>query len=332
MNRLPLAVSRLARHPLARLAAVLLVLPLINPSKTLSIQILIWGLFAVSYNLLLGYTGLLSFGHATFFGIGSYAAGLFLKHVAPSALVSLVLGLLVAALAAFVVGWFCLRRRGVYFAMLTLAFGQMVYFVGFQWTGLTGGDDGLRGIPTPPVGLPGVAALPITSVQHPYAFYYFALAVVLLALAAQARLMNAPFGHALQAIRESEERARAVGYDTTRVQLVAYVFAGAFAGLAGALNALYLGFVPLESLSLYTGGAVLMMTVLGGKGTLIGPFLGAAVYWTLEDFLSRVIDSWPLVVGAIFVACVLLLPRGLGGSLAWIARARRPRPRDGVAA
>lgn len=192
------------RYPLLTLAATLALLPVVNPSKTLLIQILIWGLFAVSYNILLGYTGLLSFGHAIFFGIGSYAAGLFLKQADPSLLGALALGALVPTLAAVGIAWLSLRRRGVYVSMLTLAF------------------------------------------------------------------------------------------------------------------------VPLESLGGYTGGAVLMMTILGGKGTFVGPFVGAGVYWALQDFLANVTDSWPLLVGAIFMLCVVVLPRGIAGTVAGWGGGRAP--------
>lgn len=311
------------RVPILALIGALALLPFVIPSKTMAIQILIWGLFAVSYNTLLGYTGLLSFGHAIFFGLGSYATGLMLAKVAPDMLWgALALSVAVPALAAVPVGWLSLRRRGVYFSMLTLAFGQMIYFLGFQWASLTGGDDGLRGVHTPPVRLAGME-IPIVSVKHPYAFYYFTLVFVVLSVLALSRMVESPFGRALQAIRESEERAKAVGYDTNRVTLLAFIFAGAAAGLAGGLNALYLGFVPLESLAQTTGGIVLMMTVMGGKGNFVGPFVGSAIYWFMEDTLARLTESWPLVLGAIFVLVVIFLPKGVTGSIQWT---RRPAP------
>lgn len=294
------------KRPLPLLLVILAILPFVNPSQTLSIQILIWGLFAVSYNLLLGYTGLLSFNHATYFGIGSFTAGLLLKHWVPSTPLALLAGVVTGALSAAVVGWFCLRRRGVYFSMLTLAFGQLVYFALFQLDTITGGDDGLRGVPTP-----SVFGINLTPIQNPLSFYYFCYIVLALALVVQNVIVRSPFGRALEAIRESEERARAVGYNTNAVQLLCLVFAGAFAGLAGALNALYLGYVPIASLGSTTSGPVLMMTVLGGKGSFMGPFLGAAVYRAMEDYFAGLTENWPLLVGGIFVLCVLLLPQGL---------------------
>ncbi len=300
---------------LLTLLAVLVILPFINPSKTLSIQILIWGLLAVSYNLLLGYTGLLSFGHSVFFGLGSYAAGLYLKEAGSGLWGGLAAGIVVAALGAAVVGWFCLRRRGVYFAMLTLAFCQMAYFLGFQLDFITGGDDGLQGVPTPDLVIPGLGSIPLLSIRHPENFYFFCLALVAVSLFLQELLVRSPFGRGLQAIRESEERSRAVGYDSGGLQWLAFVFSGGLAGLAGTMNTLYLGFVPLESLSLATSGTILMMTILGGKGVLVGPFIGAGLFLALQDYLAVYTESWPLIVGAIFVGFVLALPSGLGGGL-----------------
>lgn len=298
------------------LIALLILLPFVNPSKTLSNQILIWGLFAISYNLLLGYTGLLSFGHAMFFGLGSYATGHYLIHLDNGLWGGLLAGILCGAVGAVVIGWFCLRRRGVYFAMLTLAFGQMLYFLGFKLDFITGGDDGLQGVPTPSLVIPWVKKISLVSIQHPYNFYFFCLALVIAVLLLKEVLVRSPFGKGLQAIRESEERSLALGYDTMSVQWLAFVLSGALAGLAGAMNTLYLGFVPLDSLALATSGTVLIMTILGGKGLLIGPFVGAGLFLGLQDLLSAYTDSWQLVVGAIFVIVVILLPSGIAGGLA----------------
>lgn len=311
------------------LVAALLVLPAVNPSNPLSIQILIWGLLAISYNLLLGYTGLLSFGHAIFFGVGAYSSGLYLKHVQGGVWAGLAVGIAGAMAVAAVVGWFCLRRRGVYFGMLTLAFGQMVYFIAYQLDHVTGGDDGLQGVPTPGLSIPGMLEpLSLVSIRHPHQFYFFCLALVVAVLAMNELLVRSPFGRALQAIRESEERSLAVGYDTMRVQWLAFVISGAIAGLAGSLNTLNLGFASIDSLSLETSGMVLIMTILGGKGVLVGPFLGAGVVLGLQDLLSAYTDSWQLVLGAVFVAVVVLVPSGIAGGLgnlgtSWMRRRRR---------
>jgi len=195
--------------------------------------------------------------------------------------------------------------------MLTLAFAQLLYFVGFHLADWTGGDDGLRGITLPPLALPGVTIPLDTSL----AFYYFALALVATAVAALKRILDSPFGAVLQAIRENSERASACGYDTSRVKLLSFVFSALFAGLAGSLDALRLNVVPIESLYWTTSGQVVIMTLLGGAGTFFGPFVGAATFLVLEDRLAVFTESWPLVVGAIFMAFVLFLPKGIWGTL-----------------
>src|SRR3989442_1077679 len=215
-----------------------------------------------------------------------------------------------------VIGFLCLRRRGIYFAMLTLAFAQLLYFIGFHLAEWTGGDDGLRGIPQLPLTLPGVAI----RLNTPLAFYYFAFALVALAVAGLKRILDSPFGAVLQAIRENSDRAVACGYDITRVKLLSFVFSALFTGLAGALDALRLTVVPIESLYWTTSGQVVIMTLLGGAGTFFGPFVGAATFLVLEDRLSVFTESWPLVVGAIFMAFVLFLPKGIWGTL--LARLR----------
>lgn len=299
-------------HPLATFALLFLVLPFPVPSTTLLTQVLLYGLLALGFNLVYGYAGLLSFGHAAFFGLGAYGTGIALARLhVTSVWVALALGLVLSAAGGAVIGYFCLRRRGIYFAMLSLAFAQLLYYVGFHLPALTGGDDGLRGIPILPVNLLGVRF----GLDSPLRFYYFALVLVGLAVAALKRILESPFGAALQAIRENADRATACGYDVNRVRLLAFVFSGAFAGLAGGLNALYLRIVPIDTLYWTTSGQVVMMALLGGAGTFFGPFVGAGVFLVLEDVLSLVTESWQLVVGAIFVVFVLFLPRGVWGTL-----------------
>jgi branched-chain amino acid transport system permease protein len=210
-----------------------------------------------------------------------------------------------------VIGFFCLQRRGIYFAMLTLAFAQLLYFIAFHLASWTGGDDGLRGIPQLRLGLAGVS-LPLDTTL---AFYYFSYALVGLAVAGLKRILDSPFGAVLQAIRENGDRAVACGYDVNRIKLLSFVFSALFTGLAGALDALRLTVVPIESLYWTTSGQVVMMTLLGGAGTFFGPFVGAATFLVLEDRLSVFTESWPLVIGAIFSLFVLFLPRGIWGTL-----------------
>ena len=323
----------LEAHPVYGLAVVFLILPVVVPEKTLVTNILTYGLFAVSFNLLLGYTGLLSFGHSTFLGLGSYAAALFLvKLQIVNLWLALLAGVAFPAVVAIGIGWFCLRRRMVYFSMLTLAFNQMVFFIVFQLRDITGGDDGLRGIPIPNFDLPGIS-FTIDSIREPMRFYFFVYVLVVLCLFAVFRIVQSPFGRALQAIRESEERARAIGYDTQRVQHLSFFFAGAFAGLAGALNALFFGFVALETLSWFTAGIAVIMTILGGKGTFVGPFIGATVYLLIQEYTSKdpflglvanpLAKNWPLLLGGTFVLMVLFLPQGLWGTYKdWLHRRR----------
>jgi branched-chain amino acid transport system permease protein len=307
-------VGRLAalivRHPIPAFFVVFAVFPFVVPYKALATQVLVYGLFALGFNLLYGYTGLLSFGHAAFFGLGAYGTGVTLARLGVTSVwVGLAVGLVLAALGGAIIGYLCLRRRGIYFAMLSLAFAQLLYFIGFHLSWITGGDDGLRGIPALPLGLGGVRV----SLDTPLGFYYFVLVVVGAAVAVLKRILDSPFGAVLQAIRENTDRATACGYDVTRVKLLSFVFSGAFAGLAGGLNALYLQVVPIDTLYWTTSGQVVMMALLGGAGTFFGPFVGAGVFLILEDVLSVFTESWQLVIGAVFMAFVLFLPRGIWG-------------------
>ncbi len=304
----PLA-AWIGRHPVLAFFVVFAVFPWLVPYRSLATQVLIYGLFALGFNLLYGYTGLLSFGSAAYWGLGAYGAGIALaKLKVTSVWLALGLGVGAAAIGGAVFGFFCLRRRGIYFAMLTLAFAQLLYFVGFHLADLTGGDDGLRGITVPSPGF-GI------DLNRSVVFYYFSLVLVGLAVAGLKRILDSPFGAVLQAIRENADRATACGYDVARVKHLSFVFYAMFCGLAGALDALRLTVVPIESLHWSTSGQVVIMTLLGGAGTFFGPFIGAAAFLVLEDAISVVTESWPLVIGAIFMAFVLFLPRGIWGTL-----------------
>lgn len=318
-------IARLARavaaRPVLSFVVFFAVFPFLMPYKALATQVLIFGLFALGFNILYGYTGLLSFGHAAYYGLGAYGTGIALARLQVDSLwLGLGAGLLVAAAGGAIIGYLCLRRRGIYFAMLTLAFAQLLYFVGFHLADVTGGDDGLRGIPTLPVRIPGVGAIALDS---SLAFYYFAFVIVAVAMFALKRILESPFGAVLQAIRENGERAQACGYNVNRIRWLSFVFSASFAGLAGGLDAMRLSVVPIESLYWTTSGQAVIMTLLGGAGTFFGPFVGAGTYLVLEDRLSVVTESWPLVVGAIFMAFVLFLPQGIWGTL--LARLFRPR-------
>ena len=306
------AIGWVGRHPVAAFGVFFAVFPFLMPYKALASQVLIFGLFALGFNLLYGYTGLLSFGHAAYYGLGAYGTGIALaKLKLGSLLLGLAAGPLLAVLGGIAIGFFCLRRRGIYFAMLTLAFAQLLYFIAFHLADVTGGDDGLRGIPQLPLNLFGWKL----SIESPLEFYYFAFALVFLAVASLKRILDSPFGTVLQAIRENGDRASACGYDVNRVKHLSFVFSAFFAGLAGALDALRLAVVPVESLYWATSGQVVIMTLLGGAGTFFGPFVGAGTYLVLGDRLAIFTERWPLVIGLIFMTFVLFLPKGIWGTI-----------------
>ena len=298
-------------HPLV-LALVFVLLPLIVPYHALATHMLVFGLFASAFDLLLGHTGLLSFGHAAFFGVGAYTAALAAKLFDLPLLTCLLLGVLAAGLWGVIIGGLALRQRGIAFAMLTLAFGQMLFFAALQLRDLTGGDDGLRGIPIRSVGLSGVGEFRLDNSLN---VYIFVAIVVWLALQALRRILDSPFGHVIHAIRENAARAQACGYDVRRVQLLAFTLSALLSGVAGSLYAFTLYFVALETLHWALSGYVALMAILGGSGTLFGPMIGGAAFILLRDVVSTYTDAWQLFVGAAFVLCVMVFPRGIWGTL-----------------
>ncbi len=289
-----------------------------------AMDIAAWALFAVSVDLLLGYVGLLSFGHAAFWGVSAYTSGLVAIHSGAPFFVGVLVGAVVAAALAVPIGYLSVRRTGIYFAMVTLAFAQLVYFVANQWRDLTGGENGLQAVPRELFGL---------DLSDPFYFYYAGLPIILLGLAAAWRVVRSPFGRVLVAIRDNPARARALGYPVDRYKLLAFVLSAAIAGLAGGLFAANHGFVSLQEVYWPTSGKVVMMVVLGGIGTLWGPILGAALVVQLEDFLATSgFDGIGIVTGAVFILVVVLFRRGLWGTTAHLLtlwrdrRAGRRRP------
>jgi branched-chain amino acid transport system permease protein len=304
-------VEVISRNPLVFILLFFIIFPFVVPYKALATQIIIWGLFALGYNVCLGYTGMLSFGHAAYFGIGAYAAGIVLIRLWENIWFSLLCALFMGGVTAFILGYFCIKRRGIYFAMLTLAFAQLLYFIGFQWVDLTGGDNGLRNIPAVPLSVFGLSI----DIYPPLRFYFFVLLFVASSLLAINLILQSPFGHVLQAVRENEQRAKSCGYETSNVRWLAFVISGAISGLAGGLYTLYLHFVGAESLYWTTSGQVVMMTLLGGMGTFIGPFIGAGVFLYIEDTLSAITANWMIFLGPVFVLCVLFFPEGIWGTI-----------------
>ena len=281
--------------------------PHIAPYIALASEILIFALFAMAFDLMLGYAGMLSFGHAAFFGLGAYCTGLILKNVYPSVPLALLGGVIASSLAGFIIGFLSIRRRGIYFTMVTLAFAQMFYFIAFKWTGLTGGDDGLQRVPRPWLG-------PI-NLQSQIVFYYFLLFSVVICAVILVRIVNSPFGRTLQAQRENRNRAMSIGYDVDKFKLMAVILSAFFSGLAGGFYALLLNFVPLSSLHWTTSGDVVVMTITGGMGTLFGPVLGAVGIILLRDIISNYTESWTFIMGVLFMAAVLGFRGGLIGIL-----------------
>ena len=299
---------------------VLLVLPLVL-YPVLALEIVTWGLFAVALDLLLGFVGVLSFGHAAFWGTGGYAAGILARQFGLAFPVAAVIGMLSAVVLAVPLGYLTIRRRGIYFAMVTLAFSQMVYYVANEWRPVTGGENGVQGIPH---------TLGSIDLADPRAFYYAALPLLLLCFWLAHRVVHSPFGHVLVAIRDNEPRAQALGYPTRRYKLLAFIISAGLSGFAGALFTLAHSFASLDLVDWRTSGTVVVMTILGGIGTLWGSVVGAAIFLLLRDTLSTFTDAWGVITGTVFVIIVLAFRRGVWGTLLY---ARIPRGhRVGVAA
>jgi len=284
----------------------------------LGTRVLVLGLAAMSVNFLLGFTGVLSFGHAAYFGLGAYGAGLSLKFLALSTPLALLCGTLLGGVAGALLGALIVRRRGVYFAMVTIAFGQVFYYIAFQWSSLTGGDDGLRGFSRQPLHL-GLATVDILS--NATAFYYFVLACFALAVGIMGFVLRSPFGHTMIAIRENERRARFLGIPVERHIWIAFTLSCFFIGFAGALYALTNNFADPRGLHYSQSGDFVMMAVMGGMRRFWGPLLGAVVFVVLQDYLSSITVNWMSFVGMLFVAVVLFFPRGLLGMLGGRSRA-----------
>lgn len=286
----------------------------------MAIEILYFGLFAVSFNLLFGYAGLLSFGHAATFGVGGYTVGLALKHIVGLPLLgALGLGALAGALGGALIGSFCVRLRGTYFALLTLAFSQFLYAVALKWRNVTRGDDGLT-VTVPDVGLPGLGVLHMGQPAH---FYWLALTVVLTCLWAAWRFTRTPLGNAVLLMRENDERAAFLGYSVVSTKLIVFISAATLAAVAGGLFASFQRLISPTSLDLPIGTEVVFMAVLGGTRSFLGPFLGATVYILLQDWLSRTTDRWPFLLGLLFVLMVLYAHTGLTGLLGRNGSVRR---------
>ncbi len=274
-----------------------------------------FALFAAAFNLLLGYVGLLSFGHAAFFGAGAYITGYAAKVLGWSPEISVVAGGVIGAALGLVIGYLAIKRKGIYFSMITLALSQMVFFIALQ-APFTGGEDGLQPIPRGKL-------FGLIDLNSNNAIYGFVLVVFVLSVFALWRVVNSPFGQVLKAIREHEPRAISLGFDVTRYKLIAFVISAALTGVAGGLKALVTQIASLTDITWQTSGEVILMTILGGIGTTLGPILGAGLVKSLEDHLASIGFPVPVLIGIIFVACVLLFRRGMIGELEHWLRNRK---------
>jgi branched-chain amino acid transport system permease protein len=295
----------------------LVIFPWLMPYEALAVNILILGLYALGFNLVFGYTGLLSFGHAAFLGTGAYGCGIAVAHYGIGWFGAILIGTSLATVLAAIMGALAIRTKGIYFAMVTLALSMCIYYAYYQMQSVTGGENGLRGVNIKTISVLGFELAFI----NPTVKYYVMLAFVGTAIWLFSRLLDSPFGAVLEAIRENEERAKACGYDVARTKLLVFIISGALCGLAGALNALHLSIVPIETLHYTTSGQVVMMALLGGMGTFFGPFVGAATFLLIQDVFSSLTSHWQLFVGIIFIVFVLFFPRGIWGSiLQWMER------------
>ncbi|WP_159010677.1 branched-chain amino acid ABC transporter permease [Bradyrhizobium sp. S69] len=302
-------LAKLHRASLASL--VVLVFPLVMPFTALAANILIYGLFALGFNLVYGYLGLLSFGHAALFGTGAYFCGIAIVHLGLPWYAGIGLGVVGGLLMAAVIGVLAIRTRGIYFAMVTMALSQCAYYLFYEAVDWTGGENGLRGINIHQISVFGLKL----DFINPLTRYYVIAAFVIAAFFVLSRILASPFGAVIEAVRENEARARASGYDVTTTRLITFVLSGGFCGLAGALQALHLSIVPIEILHYDTSGIVVMIALLGGMGTFFGPMIGAAAFLMLENIVSTWTVHWQLIVGAVFMICVLFFPAGIWGTL-----------------
>jgi branched-chain amino acid transport system permease protein len=309
-------VATLIRITYLSLLALLIVAPMIGLYPVFVMKLLCFALFACAFNLLLGFTGLLSFGHAAFFGSAAYVTGWFIKSQGWSPELGLLAGAAAAGLLGVVFGAIAIRRQGIYFAMITLALAQMVFFICLQ-ASFTGGEDGLQGVPRGRL-------FGLVPLQSDTAMYYLVATIFVACYLAIGRIVSSPFGQVLKMIRENEPRAISLGYEVDRYKLLAFVLSATLAGLAGGMKTLVMGFATLSDVHWSMSGEVILMSLLGGVGTLFGPVVGSGIVVALQDLLADKVGAWvTVIIGVIFVICVLAFRKGVVGELqAWFERRR----------
>ena len=313
----PSTVQTRAAELLVLLALLVLPFLMTDYPRALLSEIYIFAIFAMSLDLLLGFTGLMSLGHAAFFGLGAYAVAVLGAQFGINAWLGLAAGVAIAGCGAALIGFFCVRTGGIPFLMLTLAFSQLVFSVALKWRDVTGGSDGIA-----------IAEKPSFfgfDLSNSLVMYFMALSFFALAYWGLRRLLNAPLGHAFVGIRENEQRMMAIGYPTRAYKLISFTIAGAIAGLAGGLYAIFNGFISADAVYWTASGDILIMTMLGGAGTLIGPAIGAAIVLLMKNVVSSYSEHWLAIIGVTFICCVMFFPGGLWGTLQRL-QWRRVRP------
>ncbi|WP_454685418.1 branched-chain amino acid ABC transporter permease [Ancylobacter moscoviensis] len=306
-----------ARYILAAAFAILAIAAPFLFYPTFAMKLLCFALFAVAFNLLIGFTGLLSFGHAAFFGTGGYIAAYTAKVWGLTPELAILTGMAASALFGVAIGFLAIRRKGIYFAMVTLALSQMVFFLYLQ-ASFTGGEDGLQGVPRGHL-------FGLIDLNQPLAVYYTVLGIFLTGFFIAWRVVHSPYGQVLKAIREHEPRAISLGYDVDRYKLIVFVISATLAGMAGGTKAIVFQLASLTDVTWQTSGQVVLMTLLGGIGTMLGPVVGAFIVVSLENYLALYSLPVPVVVGAVFVACVLLFRRGIVGEIEHLLRRKANR-------
>ncbi len=287
--------------------AAALVLPIVMESYTSASEIWIFGLLAVAFNLLLGYTGMLSFGQAIFFGLGAYVSGLILANLEWNIFVIMVAAIFSGGLAAMAIGYFCVQRVGIYFILLTFSFNLMAYFIVYEWDEVTGSVDGLYGADRPFLSIPGLFELDMGSYE---AYYAFTVVVVMICYYLISRIVRSPFGKVLTMIRENEARAEALGCNVKLYKLMVFTIAGMFSSLAGMLYTGLFQYVPIDAIEWLTSANIVFMALIGGIANMIGPMIGAGIFIWLSDTLSVMWARWPLLLGLIFMAVILFFQGG----------------------
>ena len=322
MNHLRGRIEAIKSNPFFQLGILFVIvllwpyiIPLIGGYDGLAIEMVIFAIFAMGFNILLGYTGILSFGHAAFFGLAGYSMGLILIHLKIPILLGMLFGIALSTFTAILIGLLIIRKTGIYFAMLTISFGQMFFFIASRWKDFTGGEDGLTGIPRDVIGIPGLVSI---SISENMQFYYFCAFIFILAAWVKYKLIHSHFGQVLKTIRENETRARMVGYNVRKYKLSSFIISAIYAAVAGTLYGLFLNYMFPQTLDWIRSGDIVIMSLIGGMGTFFGPIIGAGVVVALRVLISiyakiEGLVFWQLFMGLIFLIFVLFFPKGIWG-------------------